>query len=85
MGGIFALLAMAVNIYYYVVIARVLMSWFQVDWYEQPYKGLRDVTEPYLGLFKFIPPLGMLDFSPMVALFVLYIIQQMLRAMAAAV
>lgn len=85
MGAIFGLLALAVNIYYYVLIARVLMSWFQVDWYEQPYRGLRDITEPYLGLFKFIPPVGMLDFSPMVALFVLFIIENMLRAMAAAV
>lgn len=85
MGALFGLLAMLVNIYYYILIARVLMSWFQVDWYEQPYRGLRDITEPYLGLFKFIPPVGMLDFSPMVALFVLYIIESMLRQMAAAV
>ena len=36
---------------------------------------LRDVCEPYLRLFrKFIPPLGMIDLSPMVALFVLFIV-----------
>jgi uncharacterized protein YggT (Ycf19 family) len=35
---------------------------------------LRDVCEPYLRLFrKFIPPIGMLDLSPMVAIFVLVI------------
>jgi uncharacterized protein YggT (Ycf19 family) len=35
---------------------------------------LRDVCEPYLGLFrKFIPPLGMIDLSPMIGIFVLYI------------
>jgi YggT family protein len=33
---------------------------------------LRDVCEPYLGIFrKFIPPLGMIDFSPMIAIFLL--------------
>ena len=33
---------------------------------------LRDVCEPYLGVFrKFIPPLGMIDFSPMIAIFLL--------------
>ncbi len=33
---------------------------------------LRDVCEPYLGLFrKFIPPLGPVDFSPMIAIFLL--------------
>ena len=34
---------------------------------------LRDVSEPYLRLFRrFIPPVGMMDFSPIAALFVLY-------------
>jgi YggT family protein len=36
---------------------------------------LRDVTEPYLGLFRrFIPPLGPLDLSPLVAILVLTIV-----------
>ncbi|MDX6691607.1 MAG: YggT family protein [Solirubrobacteraceae bacterium] len=35
---------------------------------------LRDVTEPYLGLFRrFIPPIGMIDVSPIVAILVLQI------------
>jgi YggT family protein len=37
---------------------------------------LRDVCEPYLRLFRrFIPPIGMFDFSPMVALIVLYFVR----------
>ena len=37
---------------------------------------LRDICDPYLRLFrKFIPPIGMLDLSPMVAIFVLYIVE----------
>ncbi|MEA2181895.1 MAG: YggT family protein [Solirubrobacteraceae bacterium] len=33
---------------------------------------LRDVCEPYLGIFRrFIPPIGPLEISPIVALFVL--------------
>ncbi len=48
-----------------------------------PYSGwssallgfLRDVSEPYLRLFRrFIPPMGALDLSPMVAIFVLVIV-----------
>lgn len=39
---------------------------------------LRDVCEPYLGLFRrFIPPLGMFDFSPIIALFLLYIVRML--------
>ena len=37
---------------------------------------LRDVSEPYLRLFRrFIPTVGMFDFSPMVAIIVLYVLQ----------
>jgi YggT family protein len=37
---------------------------------------LRDVTEPYLRLFRrFIPPIGMFDLSPMVAIIVLYFVR----------
>ncbi|MDP8967774.1 MAG: YggT family protein [Actinomycetota bacterium] len=36
---------------------------------------LRDVTEPYLGIFRrFIPPIGPLDVSPIVAILVLQIV-----------
>jgi YggT family protein len=36
---------------------------------------LRDVSEPYLRLFrKFIPSIGMFDLSPMIAIIVLYIV-----------
>ena len=37
---------------------------------------LRDVCEPYLKLFRrFIPPIGMFDLNPMIAIIVLYIVQ----------
>jgi YggT family protein len=36
---------------------------------------LRDVCEPYLGLFRrFIPPIGPIDVSPIVAILVLQIV-----------
>jgi YggT family protein len=37
---------------------------------------LRDVCEPYLRIFRrFIPPLGMFDLSPIVAIIVLYFVR----------
>ncbi|HEX3689822.1 MAG TPA: YggT family protein [Solirubrobacteraceae bacterium] len=39
---------------------------------------LRDVSEPYLRLFrKFIPAVGAFDFSPMIAIILLYIVQSL--------
>lgn len=37
---------------------------------------LRDTAEPYLRLFRrFIPPIGMLDLSPMIGIIVLYFLR----------
>ena len=40
---------------------------------------LRDVTEPYLRLFRrLIPSIGMFDLSPVVAIIVLYVVRTLL-------
>ncbi|HEX4670693.1 MAG TPA: YggT family protein [Solirubrobacteraceae bacterium] len=45
-------------------------------WSDAVLSFLRDVCEPYLRLFRrFIPALGMFDFSPIIAIFVLYIVR----------
>jgi YggT family protein len=37
---------------------------------------LRDVCEPYLKIFrKFIPPIGMFDLTPMIAIILLYVVR----------
>ena len=39
---------------------------------------LRDVCEPYLRVFRrVIPPMGMFDLSPLLAIFVLYILERL--------
>jgi YggT family protein len=39
---------------------------------------LRDVCEPYLRIFRrFIPTVGMFDFSPMIAIIVLYVVDRL--------
>lgn len=50
-------------------------------WSDWVLNFLRDVSEPYLRLFRrFIPPLGMFDFSPMVAIIVLYVVRALLHS-----
>ena len=44
-------------------------------WLDAVLDFLRDVSEPYLRIFRrFIPPLGPIDISPIVALLVLQIV-----------
>jgi YggT family protein len=48
-------------------------------WSDAILSFLRDVSEPYLGLFrKFIPPIGMFDLSPMIGIFLLIILRQII-------
>jgi YggT family protein len=46
-------------------------------WSDAVLNFLRDVCEPYLRIFRrFIPPIGMFDLTPMIAIFVLVIVEQ---------
>ena len=48
-------------------------------WFDAVLNFLRDVSEPYLRLFRrFIPPIGMFDFSPMIAIIVLYLVRTLI-------
>ncbi|HEY9852913.1 MAG TPA: YggT family protein [Leptolyngbyaceae cyanobacterium] len=69
-----------VNIYVVLLIIRILLSWFpNVNWYDAPFSWLSQLTDPYLNVFRsFIPPLGGFDFSPILAIFLLQFIAQLL-------
>jgi len=76
-------LSAVITVYVILIIAYILSSLFFSFGGRVPYSRwssailgfLRDVCEPYLGLFRrFIPPLGPLDLSPIVAIFVLQIV-----------
>ncbi len=64
-----------VSIYLVLMFVRILLSWFpNVNWYDPPFSILSQLTDPYLNLFRsLIPPLGGIDFSPIIAIFVLQI------------
>jgi YggT family protein len=48
-------------------------------WTDSVLAFLRDVSEPYLRLFrKLIPSIGMFDLSPVVAIIVLYVVRTLL-------
>ena len=60
-------IASFIKLYLLLLFVRVLLTWFpNVDWMGQPWVTLRQVTDPYLNLFRnLIPPLmGQIDFTP---------------------
>jgi YggT family protein len=68
-----------IQFYTLIVLARVLMSWIQVDPYSQPARTIIDLTEPVLKPIRdLLPPTAGLDFSPVIAIILLQIIGQIL-------
>jgi YggT family protein len=73
------LLCALLTVYWLVVLARVLMSWFPIrpgTPVASVYVLLRDLTEPVLApLRRVIPPVGMLDMSSLVLIIGLAILR----------
>jgi YggT family protein len=71
-------------VYVIIIFLYILMNWLFAAGVRPPYSRwseailtfLRDTSEPYLRLFrKVIPTVGMFDFSPMIAIIVLYFLR----------
>jgi YggT family protein len=65
----------------FAVFARVLLSWFPMRPDNPIVVILTEITDPILRpLRRIVPSLGMLDITPIVALFLLQILEQVLRS-----
>ena len=58
--------------YLAIIVVRLLLTWFpNIDWMQRIVGFLSPITDPYLNLFRFVPPVGGLDLSPMLAILAL--------------
>ena len=70
-----------IKLYLLLLFVRVLLTWFpNVNWMRQPWTMLRQVTDPYLNLFRnLIPPImGQIDFTPILGFMVLQFLARVL-------
>jgi YggT family protein len=79
-------------VYFALILIRIIMSWLPRIPYNRYLDAVltfvRDVTDPYLNLFRrFLPPVrlgpGALDLSPIIATFVLLIVGQVVASLIA--
>jgi YggT family protein len=75
-GDLFGVYIALILIY---ILANLLLSFGArppyTRWFDIAMGFLRDVSEPYLRVFRrLIPSFGMMDFSPMIGIFVLIIL-----------
>jgi len=80
-GSFWALLSLLFSAYSFAIIIRSFLPWLGVSHYHPVMRFLIDITEPLLGpIRRFIPPIGGLDFTPMVALLLIWALEQVIRA-----
>ena len=75
-----------IQIYWILLIVRILLSWFQTaEWAGQVISFLSPITDPYLNIFRsIIPPIGGLDLSAILALILLQFVQSSLASFSTA-
>ena len=70
------------NIYIWVILAAALITWVSPDPRNPIVRILRQITEPVLApARRLLPPwkTGGLDFSPMIVIFAIWLVEWMLR------
>jgi uncharacterized protein YggT (Ycf19 family) len=67
-----------VSVYTLLIFVYILTSWIRLPYsLNRVQRFLYDVCEPYLRLFRrFLPPLGPLDLSPLVAIMLLWLAER---------
>lgn len=68
------------NLIFFLMLLSVLLSWFpNIDRYREPFNSLYRFTEIFFAPFrKIIPPIGMIDISPIAAFIILGLVQKLL-------
>jgi YggT family protein len=67
------------NAYIWIVIARAVISWVDLDPYNPVVRFLSQVTDPILyRIRRLLPPMGGLDLSPMILILAIVFLQSFL-------
>lgn len=73
---IYQTLSVALNLYSVGMLVYILMSWIPGARESSVGEVFSQIYEPFLEIFRrFIPPLGMIDISPLIALILLRLAQ----------
>ena len=87
MYSIYEILQLLLNVLFYIIMIQIVLSWlfaFNVinhhnEFVRQLVRGLDTITEPlYRPIRRILPDFGGIDFSPMVVLLIIGILQRIL-------
>ena len=79
MGGVLMIIGYLVQFLAFAIFARAILSWFPIDRNGPVVQAINAITDPVLEpLRRVIPPIGMIDITPMVAMITLFIVASIL-------
>ncbi len=79
-SAVFQVLQAILSIYFWIVIARALISWVNPDPYNPIVRFLHNATDPVFNRMRRILPLqfGAMDFTPIALLIIIGVLQNVL-------
>lgn len=81
MTFLISIVFLMLQILWFAIFARAIISWFPIDPQGPIVRALDSVTEPVLGpLRRVVPRIGMIDITPMVAIILIFVLMQVLQA-----
>jgi len=84
--AVLGVVGLLVNIYFFALLAMIILSWIAPGSNNPAVYLLFQITEPVMAPFrKALPPMGGMDFSPILVFILINVIQIALRHMAAGV
>ena len=84
MSAVFNLIFLVLRVFQFILLARVLISWFpDIDRNNPIVRFLYDITEPVLQpVRELLPQTGMMDFSPLVVFLGISVLSQLIAIAA---
>jgi YggT family protein len=80
-----SIITIIAQLYVWIVIASILLSYF-VDPYHPVRQGVDNLVRPLLDpIRKIVPPVGMLDFSPLVLIILIQVVSRLLTSFLIAI
>jgi YggT family protein len=78
-GTLVTFISILANVLFFAILIRALMSWIMPNDTSGISRVLQDVTEPVLApIRRVLPPVGGIDFSPLLAMVLLQVVSQVL-------
>jgi len=71
----------ALDLYTFAIIIRAILSWFTVNPYNPIYRFLISITEPFLRQIRKYLPKSTVDFSPIIAIILISILQRVIAGL----